>query len=387
MIAFEADVVERVTTGDGPALVFASTYFYPESGGQPHDLGTIDGIPVTRVVEGADGLILHFVERFPAGPRVECRIDAARRRDHMQQHSGQHILSAAFVKEAGAQTTSFHLGAEISTIDLDRRNLSDDEIEAAERAANEVVGRALPIHSRFVTSSEARGLDLRKPPPEVETLRLVEVEGFDNQACCGTHPSTSSEVGPIVVRGLERFKQGTRIQFLCGDRALRDYHASVARVRDLASVLSSAEAELVSTAERLQQERKSMAKELARVRNELLRLGVEEWMREAETVGGLQLLVKVVAETAPGELRSAATELTARPDRVVLLGALAEGRAHLVFARSQEVPAEMNALLQVSLGAVEGRGGGSPRVAQGGGPRTEGLSEALARARDRLLER
>jgi alanyl-tRNA synthetase len=381
---FEADILERVTTPDGLALVFAATYFYPESGGQPYDLGTIDGISVTRVVEAPDEIILHFVERFPDRLRVECRIDAGRRRDHMQQHSGQHILSAAFVKEAGAQTTSFHLGTELSTIDLDRRDLSEEEIARAERTANDVVRRALPIHSRFVTSSEARDLDLRKPPPEVETLRLVEVEGFDNQACCGTHPRTSSEVGPVVVRGYERFKQGTRVQFLCGDRALRDYHAAVSRVRELASVLSSSEAELVATAERLQEERKSTAKELARVKGELLRLGVEDWMQDARSVDGLMLLAKVVRDTTPAELRSAATELTAKPGRIVLLGAVADGRAHLVFSCSEGVSADMGALLKKSLETVEGRGGGSPRVAQGGGPRTEGLSEALDRAQKEL---
>jgi alanyl-tRNA synthetase len=383
---FEADVLERITTADGQALVFGATYFYPESGGQPYDLGTIDGIPVLRVVEAEDEIILHFVESLPDPDRarVDCRIDAARRRDHMQQHSGQHILSAAFVKEAGAQTTSFHLGAELSTIDLDRGDLSESEIERAERAANDVVRRALPIHSRFVASSDARSLDLRKPPPDVETLRLVEVEGFDNQACCGTHPRTSSEVGPIVVRGLERFKQGTRVQFLCGDRALRDYHGAVSRVRELASVLSSSEADLVSTAEHLQEERKSMAKELGRVKGALLRLGVEEWMSEAERVGELELLVKIVDAVAPSELRSAATELAGKPGRVVLLGTVADGRAHLVFACSEGAPADMNALLQRSLEAVEGRGGGSPRVAQGGGPRTDGLSLALDHARKAL---
>jgi alanyl-tRNA synthetase len=381
---FEADVLERVTTEDGPALVFAATYFYPESGGQPYDLGTIDGIAVTRVVEAPHEVILHVVERFPEGARVTCRIDVARRRDHMQQHSGQHILSASFVKVAGAQTTSFHLGAEVSTIDLDRRDLSEEEIARAESAANDVVRRALPIHSRFVPSSEARSLDLRKPPPEVETLRLVEVEGFDNQACCGTHPRTSSESGPIVVRGLERFKQGTRVQFLCGDRALRDYHGAVSRVRDLASVLSSSEADLVSTAERLQDERKSIAKELARVKGDLMRLGVESWMSEAATAGGLQILARIVPDTTPAELRSAATELTGRTGRVVLLGAIAEGRAHLVFACSDGLEADMGALLKGSLEAVDGRGGGSPRIAQGGGARTEGLSEALDRARNEL---
>jgi alanyl-tRNA synthetase len=362
--------------------VFPRTYFYPESGGQPHDLGEIDGIPLVRVVETPEHSILHYVERFPERDRVRCRIDARRRRDHMQQHSGQHILSAAFVKEAGANTTSFHLGGGTSTIDLDRSPLTEEQIARAETTANAAVRKALPIRSHFVPGGEAKAFELRKPAPEAESLRIVEIEGFDQQACCGTHPRSTAEVGPIVVRGWERFKQGTRVEFVCGDRALSDHRTTVARIRALASILSSTEAELVATAEKREQERKATGKELERLRRELLVARVEDWMRESADG---KLLVKDVPEASPAELRAAATALTAKPGRIVLLGSIEGGRAHLVFGCSESIDADMGALLKAAAPLVDGRGGGSRRMAQGGGSRTEGLAAALEKAASSVL--
>jgi alanyl-tRNA synthetase len=301
----------------------------------------------------------------------------------MQQHSGQHILSAAFMKEAGAQTTSFHLGASISTIDLDKPDLSEEDVERAERSANEAVRRALPIASRFVDARETSSLELRKAPPPAESLRIVEVEGFDRQACCGTHPRTTAEVGPIVTRSSERFKQGTRVEFLCGERALRDYRASVGRIRSLASVLSSSEADLVATVEKREEDRKTMGKELERLRGELVLYRAESWMSEASSLGSNLVLAKIL-DASPSELRAAANELTKKPGRIVLLGSFFEGRAHLVFAASESVPADMGALLKACVGEVEGKGGGSARIAQGGGTRIEGLKAAIDRAVSQL---
>ena len=385
--SFEAEILETRDLAEGIALVFDATHFYPESGGQPYDLGTIDGIEVTKVLESEDDTILHFVEKRPRGLQVRCEIDAARRHDHMQQHSGQHVLSAAFVREAGAETTSFHLGAKVSTIDLDKSPLSDKEVDAVERAANNVVARAVPIKSRFVSGVEALALELRKTPPKQDSLRIVEVEGFDHQACCGTHPRSSAEIGPVVIRGLEKLKGGTRVEFLCGERALRDYRMTVRRIRSLASVLSSSEAALVETAQKLQDERKSMGKELARLRSKALASSAEAWMSDAEAIGDVRVLAREITEVGPAELRAIAMQLAAQPGRVLLLGAIADGRAHLVFARSIDVDAPMGELLRGSVALVGGRGGGSPQVSQGGGPDTEKLQEALEDARAKLAKR
>ena len=378
--SFDADIVETRETDEGPALIFEQTYFYPDSGGQPCDLGTIGGVPITKIIEvdaDDDDTVLHVVERLPEGSRVHCEIDAARRHDHMQQHAGQHILSAAFVHEADARTTSFHLGATASTIDVDKSPLSRDDIERAEKAANALARRGVPIRGRFVTGDEARALELRNPLPEGDRVRIVEVEGFDSQACCGTHPHSSSEVSPIVVRTFEKFKGGTRVEFLCGERALVDYRNTVARIRSLAGVLSSSETELVDAATKLQAERKSMGKELGKLKSRALLADAESWMDAARAIGGHSVLVKQAGELDPAELRSVAHKLVEKPDRVILLGSLADGRAHLVFARSDNVDADMGALLHVAVEAVDGGGGGSPEIAQGGGANTDGVAEAL----------
>lgn len=385
--SFDADIIETRETEEGPAAIFEQTYFYPDSGGQPSDLGTIGGVPIVKVIEDdADhDTVLHVVERLPEGSRVHCEIDAARRHDHMQQHAGQHILSAAFVQEAGAHTTSFHLGATVSTIDVDKSPLSRDDVERAENAANALARRGVPIRGRFVTGNEARALELRKPPPEGDHVRIVDVEGFDSQACCGTHPRSSSEVSPIVVRSFEKFKDGTRVEFLCGERALVDYRRTVARIRSLAGVLSSSEAKLVDTATKLQAERKSMGKELGKLKSRALLANAESWMDGAKSIHGVSILAKQTSELGPGELRSVARKLVEKPDRVVLLGSVADGRAHLVFARSDNTDADMGALLRDELEAVGGRGGGSPEIAQGGGPDTDGVADALDAAMKRLV--
>ena len=377
--SFDADIIETRETDEGPAVIFEQTYFYPQSGGQPFDLGTIGGVPITKIIEDDDGdnTVLHVVERLPEGSRVHCEIDAARRHDHMQQHAGQHILSAAFVHEAGAHTKSFHLGTTVSTIDVDQSPLSRDDIERAENAANALARRGVPIRGRFVTGDEARALELRKPPPEGDDVRIVEVEGFDSQACCGTHPHSSAEVSPIVVRSFEKFRDGTRVEFVCGERALSDYRNTVARIRSLASVLSSSETKLVDTATKLQAERKSMGKELGKLKNRALLADAESWMDAARALGGRSVLAKQVRELGPGELRSVAHKLAEKPNRVILLGSVADGRAHLVFARSDNTDADMGALLRDAVEAVGGRGGGSPEIAQGGGPDTDGVAEAL----------
>jgi alanyl-tRNA synthetase len=384
---FDARVVERRETKEGRAVVLDATYFYPESGGQPFDLGTIQDIPVERVVENGP-TILHFVERFPEPDRVHCVVDSERRRDHMQQHSGQHILSAAFLKELDAQTISFHLGSVRSTIDLDREGLSPMDVQRVEKTANEAVSAAKAIHSTFVDSSEARDLTLRKAAPEthLDKLRIVAIEGFDQQACCGTHPRSSAEVGPIVVRGFESYKSGTRVTFLCGERVFRDYHESIGNLRAVAAELSSGESELASTVGRLRDERKALAKENEALRRDLLTAEAEAWAESPERIGTFDCIVKVLKGIGPADLRPIANSLVAPGGRVVLLASEVDERAHLVFARSQDVDVDVGKLLQSSLEPLQGRGGGSRSFAQGGGPKLDALEAAMELARNKLAE-
>ena len=383
-LSFDGHIVQREETSDGFAVVLEETYFYPESGGQPYDLGTIDGIPLRRIVERGEE-VFHVLARMPEKDRVSCVVDGARRHEHMQQHSGQHILSAAFIKEANAQTLSFHLGSSTSTIDLDATSLSPEALSAAEREANRAVREAAPIRSYFVKPEEASRLKLRKAPEVEGILRIVEVEGFDLQACCGTHPRNTSEVGPILIRGAERFKKGTRVGFVCGDRALRDYRATVEKLRTLSQLFAAPEDKLVEAAEKLSEEKNTLRKTLQALREELIQHKAFRMAADAPAADGATIFLQRVGDVTPAELRLLANCLTNEPGRIACLGCVADERAHLVFGRSSELTLDMAALLRQCLGAVEGKGGGSPQMAQGGGPNTSGLEAALAMAR-RFLE-
>ncbi|MBI2919900.1 MAG: alanyl-tRNA editing protein [Planctomycetes bacterium] len=214
---FEARVVSRRPGG----VVLDRTAFYATSGGQPHDTGTIAGVAVTGV-EGEGEEVVHAVAgEIPDGP-VACEVDGARRTDHTEQHHGQHILSRAFIEEMGAETVSFHLGADRATIDLDVRDLSEGEAERAEELANRVVRENRPVEVTWHTPAEAKGLGLRKMPEGLDRVRVVAIRDFDRCACGGTHPARTGDVGQIRVLGWEKTKGRVRVTFVCGGRALRD---------------------------------------------------------------------------------------------------------------------------------------------------------------------
>ena len=245
---FDADVLEVVPASNSdsrPALILDRTAFYPTSGGQLFDTGWVlldgkndanDKLRVAEVAEREDGTILHILQdetqtkdrKLQKGIRVHGLVDAERRRDHMQQHSGQHVLSAAFVRLFNVPTVSFHMGVDYCSIDLDTKNLSNDQVAAAESLANDVLLENRPVEVRFVTQEEARGLGLRKlPPTGRDELRLINIYDFDLTACGGTHVRATGQIGCILLRKTEKVRQGWRVEFVCGKRAVatarRDY--------------------------------------------------------------------------------------------------------------------------------------------------------------------
>src|SRR6266545_2938187 len=221
---FDANVVEQTAHEGKTAVVLDRTAFYPTSGGQPFDLGTLSGAKVLDVVDTDDGRILHVVDRAPDGARVNGQIDWVRRFDHMQQHTGQHVLSAAFDRLLNARTESFHLGVEYSTIDL-ARELPAAEIARAEEEANRVVWEDRPVAIRFAGPDEIAKLPLRKEPKREGILRLIDVQDFDLSACGGTHVARTGAIGLIAVAATERLRGGSRVTFLCGGRALAGYRS------------------------------------------------------------------------------------------------------------------------------------------------------------------
>ena len=383
LLEFEAAVLARREHEGRPAVVLDRTAFYAESGGQPWDTGTLDGVPVIAVVEKA-GEVLHVLSSSLAADTVRGRVDAARRHDHLQQHHGQHLLSRALVEVASAATVSFHLGPEDSTIDLDVP-VSEDGLRRAELRCNEIVWEGRPVRARVVERKQAEALGVHAAEEAGDEVRLIEAEGFDLQACGGTHPRRTSEVGVVLVLGHERYKAGSRVRFVCGARALAAFRTRAAAADRIGALLSSPLADLAASVERLQQR---LAEATRRARD----LADGALLAEAQRLiggAGSPAVVTAVYEGWPAEdLRTLAQHLVAAPQRcVALLASRTTGKAHIVCAQSEGLPHDIPRLLREALADIGGRGGGKGNLAQGGSEKADGLEAALARAERAVRER
>jgi alanyl-tRNA synthetase len=389
---FEAQVVECLTMGDSPAVVLNRSAFYPTGGGQPHDTGKLQAIPVVDVVEREeDQAVIHVLS--PAQPENVLRpgdqvhgvIDWTRRFDHMQQHTGQHLLSQAFVQTTEADTVGFHLSDDYSTLDLNYSTLNDDEIARAEALANQVIFEDRPVLARFLEPDEVAALPLRKVPPAKDSIRIVQVEGFDWSACGGTHVARTGEVGLIKVVRTERRGSETRVTFLCGHRALTHYRMLNALTRNLGLTLTVGIEELPEAIERLETEAKMARKERDRLRELLLDYETAALTAGAQLLGPVSLVSQVFEMREMEEVRRLATRIANQPGHVALLGVKGK-KAQLIFARSADLSYDMRPLLQAACALVGGGGGGGPELAQGGGPQSDGIDEALRHATDLLRQ-
>jgi alanyl-tRNA synthetase len=394
----EFDAVVRTVAQRGEHLVVSldRTAFYPTSGGQPFDTGTLGAFRVVDVRDENGGTIDHILgvglQSDPGDKRVGLvsdgcltpgtpihgAIDWDRRFDHMQQHTGQHVLSAAFDKLFGVRTVSFHLGALSSTIDL-AREMKPPEIAAAEDAANRVVWEDRPVAIKYATAEEAAALPLRKESLRGGTLRLIEVDGFDLSACGGTHVARTGAIGIVAVGSSERFKGGQRIEFLCGARALARFRAQRDAIGGGVKLLSVLPEELPASIERLQSELKEQKRSLTALQHELARFRADEIATAAETLNGVHVVFRAVDADATG-LKSLATAIVAKPGHFVVLTSEVSP-ALIVVARSLDVGVSANEILSSLLEQFGGRGGGRPEFAQGGGL-DAGTQVILASARE-----
>jgi len=365
MTTFAATVVACEARDGRPHVVLDRTAFYPTSGGQPFDTGRLGSVRVLDVLEQEDGTIAH-VTSAPIAPGTVVRgdIDWARRFDHMQQHTGQHMLSAAFDQLQHVRTVSFHLGAESSTIDL-AREVTAAEIAAAEGECNRVVFEDRPISIRFVSEEEAKALPLRKESLRPGRLRLIEIANFDLSACGGTHVARTGQVGAVAVAGWERFKGGSRVSFVCGGRALRSHGALRDIVAGATRTLSVAAADIAPTLERLQTEVREAARTVKRLEDELAGYQAVSFRAGAETIGACRGVLKVIAGRDAAALKTIGQAIVSEPGFVVVL--VGDGQpAPVVIVRSADVTIDAGAWMKGATAALGGRGGGRPEAAQGG---------------------
>ncbi|HYG68445.1 MAG TPA: DHHA1 domain-containing protein [Anaeromyxobacteraceae bacterium] len=382
LLEFDAEVVAERTLGDRLAVVLSRTAFYPEGGGQPADRGVLGEARVVDVQE-VDGEVRHALEGPAPAGRVRGAVDSARRRDHLQQHHGQHLLSAAFEARLGARTLSFHLGEETCTIDVDLppARLDAAALRGVEGAANDLVFRDLPVTAREFAPEELASLPLRKEPTKGSRVVVVGEPGaiVDASPCGGTHPRRTGAVGVIAVLRASKWGAGSRVEFVCGARVLRLLALAHERLGAASGVLRCAPAELAPTVERLAAEAAARRKDVERLAAALADGEAERLAAASPPPAPIRALVTSPAPGAPAYLKAVASALAAR-GRLALLGAVEDGRAHLCFARPKGPGPHAGELVKAAAARISGKGGGAPDLAQGSGPDTGALEAALADA-------
>jgi alanyl-tRNA synthetase len=367
---FDASVVEAFDSNGLPAIVLDRTAFYPTSGGQVHDLGmlTADGqqIAITEVADDEDGRVLHFASKpLKVGTRVHGAVDAARRLDHVQQHSGQHVLSAAFIRLFNMPTVSFHMGEESCAIDLETAGTSAAQAQKAELLANEVIAEDRPVGSRCVPLEEARQLGLRKlPPKQTGNLRLIDIPDFDLTACGGTHARATGQIGSILLRKIEKVKQGVRVEFVCGLRAVNTARRDYSALTEAASLYSSHIYDVPEQVRKSLAESKAAGKAQHKLLEELAELSAERLL--AQPVSSHQLITQFFPDRDAVFIKLLAQKLTAGKSAVIALLASGAGQPTLVFAQTPGQKSNMGHLMRDAMAQLGGRGGGSADMAQGG---------------------
>ena len=368
---FAATVIASRELDGHPAVRLDRTAFYPAGGGQPHDTGTLNDVAVAEVRSDGDAIWHLLSKPLAAGSAVQGRIHWPRRWDHMQNHSGQHILTQAFLQSHDADTVAWRLSDHTLTIDLNRAGLDDSALLAAETLANAAIQRNLPITARLVDAAELPTLALRKQPAVNGPVRVVEIAGYDRVACAGTHVASTAEVGLIKILRSERRGTETRIHFVCGGRALADYQRKHEQLRGLAAHLGCAEDEVATAVHRLQAQAESSFRAWRQAQAALVSVEATRLTQAAPPTG---LVSGFYPDWDSDQLKQLTQTLRGTPGLLIALGG-AGSQIHL--ARSADRSEDAGALLRAALQAVGGRGGGRPDSAQGAAPTAEAAHQAL----------
>lgn len=388
---FQARVDDLRTGPKGTAVLLDRSAFYPTSGGQVFDTGWLRpigdaGSAKVRIVEveedDSSGDVLHYIEdaaQLQTGVLVEGTIDAGRRRDHMQQHSGQHVISAAFERLFDFPTVSFHMGDESCTIDLATDAVTPTQLHAAEKLANEVVFEDRAVEIRFATPEEARGMGIRKiPAAERSRLRLIDIRDFDLNACGGTHVRSTGQIGSILLRKTEKVRQGVRVEFVCGLRAVATARRDFSTLTEAAAVFSTHLYDLPQQSRKALEDIKSAQKGQSKLLEEVAELQAVQFLQSASTLAsGAKLIVRFFPDRDLGFIKMLAQKITRAAQAVALVGCGGSQPA-LVFTQSPGQANDMGALMKQTVQRLGTRGGGNKDMAQGGAPDASSVEHALS---------
>jgi len=368
---FEAKVIDTKIISDHQGVILDRTFFYPTGGGQPHDTGTLQGMRVIDVIE-QDDAVIHLVDGRIKTGKVTGKVDWKRRFDHMQQHTGQHILSQVFIQILGAETTGFHLGEELTTIDLATSGLTWEAIHQVEDEANRVVFQNLPVRVHEATKETLSQFPLRKPPAVEGNIRILEVDHYDWSACCGTHVKSTGEIGLIKVIRFEKYKNGSRVTFLCGHRTLKAMQQKTEILETVSRRLTFAETDLVQGIEKLLDQQKRLKK----LEKQLLVYEAAERASRARKIGDLFLHHDLFRDRDVKSVQILCKQMTGKPKTICLFG-IEGDRATIILGQSEKGPLDLKSFTSRISDLIKGKGGGNQRQIQVSGSETFRLAPAM----------
>jgi len=347
------------------------------SGGQPMDKGTINGIPVLDVYE-EDNEIIHVIEDNIYDDKVHLAIDWNTRFDHMQQHTGQHLISAVFAKLYNGETIGFHLGSEFVYVDITLPQLTENDIERIERFANEIIFSNFSIKTYIIGKNDVSKVPLRKQPSVESNIRIVEIDSIDYSPCGGTHHRNIGEVGIIKIRKWEKYKGNIRVEFVCGSRALKDYAWKNTYINNIANLLSSKDTDTYTGVRRVYDENKSLLKEIKDLKNELLTYKGKDLVKEHSLpFKDTHIVRKVFVNSDFKDVRYLASQILSEKNTIVLFGLAEDDKCQFLIGRSEDININMSDIFKSVIDIIGGKGGGNNQLVQGGGPKIENLDKCL----------
>ncbi|KNF09377.1 alanyl-tRNA editing protein AlaXL [Gottschalkia purinilytica] len=371
---FTAKVIKKERINNEYYITLNRTIFYPHmSGGQPRDKGTMNDIEVKNVFE-ENGKIVHVLNDNIDSKNVNLSIDWETRFDHMQQHTGQHLLSAVIYKLYNADTVGFHLGSKYVYIDVTIPRLTHHDIERIEKFANKIIYSNFNIKAYTVGKSDLARLPLRKQPTVDSNIRIVEIDNIDFSPCAGTHCRNIGEIGILKIRKWEKYKGNTRIEFVCGNRALKDYTWKNNYINDISSLLSLKDNDTYKGVEKLLEENISLQKDLSSLKEELLVYKSKELLYNCIKFNEIKIVKKIFENNNLKDIRYIASNIISNTNTTCILGLVENDRCQLILGRSENIDLDMKEIFDSVIDLISGRGGGNSQLVQGGGSNIKELS-------------
>ncbi|EOD00436.1 serine-tRNA(Ala) deacylase AlaX [Caldisalinibacter kiritimatiensis] len=372
----DAKVIKKEYSNSKFYVTLNRTIFYPHmAGGQPRDKGTIADVEVLDVFKD-NNEIVHVIEN-DIKDVIRLKIDWNTRFDHMQQHTGQHILSASFSKLLNAETLSFHLSKDYVYIDVALPKISHEEIEKVERFANEIIFSNFKVKQYFITRQDIDNLPLRKSPSVADNIRIVEIENIDYSPCGGTHCRSTGEVGLIKIRKWERYKGNTRIEFVCGNRALEDFKCKNSQINNISKLLSVKDSNCLNTVKRIYDENKELIKQIKDIKKDLLDYKYKELLHNSYTYKNIKIVKNILNDINMKDLNYIASNLLNNENIILILGTVEKNKCHIVLGCSENININLLEIFDSIKDIINARGGGKYHRVQGGGTNINKIEECI----------